>query len=110
MNLVWIFFRDSNLDEQLAVLKPQLKLAFELDLPVIIHCRDAAQPMIDLLSELRDLDICPKGVMHCWAGDSQEMQAFFGFRLFLSVLVAWLHSLKRRKHIFVLARYPKIDF
>ncbi|ABX09539.1 TatD family hydrolase [Prochlorococcus marinus] len=77
-------FRDSNLDEQLAVLKPQLKLAFELDLPVIIHCRDAAQPMIDLLSELRDLDICPKGVMHCWAGDSQEMQAFLDLGFFIS--------------------------
>ena len=39
-------FRVKNLDEQLNVLRPQLDLAVELDLPVIIHCRDAAEPML----------------------------------------------------------------
>ncbi|MEB3348670.1 MAG: TatD family hydrolase, partial [Cyanobacteriota bacterium] len=42
-------FRVANLDEQLAVLEPQLDLAVELDRPVIIHCRDAAAPMLELL-------------------------------------------------------------
>ena len=42
-------FRDKNLEEQLAVLRPQLDLAVELNLPVIVHCRDAAEPMLDEL-------------------------------------------------------------
>ena len=42
-------FRATNLDEQLAMLVPQLDLAEELDLPVIIHCRDAAEPMLSLI-------------------------------------------------------------
>ena len=43
-------YREANLDRQLAVLGPQLDLAVELDLPVIIHCRDAAAPMLELLA------------------------------------------------------------
>ena len=77
-------FRDKNLDQQLAMLRPQLDLAVELDLPVIIHCRDAAEPM---LSELRDRTArgaCPKGVMHCWSGTPEEMQGFLELGLYIS--------------------------
>ena len=37
---------DKNREEQLAMLRHQLDLAVELDLPVIVNCRDAAQPML----------------------------------------------------------------
>ena len=36
-------FKAENLSEQLSILMPQLNLAFELKLPVIVHCRDAAK-------------------------------------------------------------------
>lgn len=62
-------FKDSNLNEQIGVLKPQLSLANELDLPVIIHCRDASSPMIDLLKNLEKEGRLVRGVMHCWGGD-----------------------------------------
>ncbi|KGG13515.1 MULTISPECIES: TatD family hydrolase [Prochlorococcus] len=84
-------FRDKNLQEQLNILRPQLLLANELDLPVIIHCRDSADPMITLLSELKDSDKCPRGVMHCWAGSSTEMASFvdLGFYISFSGLVTF---------------------
>ena len=69
-------FRDSNLEEQLLVLRPQLELAFDLGLPVIIHCRDAAQPMVDELRKLHSAGRCPSGVMHCWGWTSDEMKTF----------------------------------
>ena len=77
-------FRDKNLDEQLNVLRPQLDLAVELDLPVIIHCRDAAEPM---LSELRTRQLegrCPSGVMHCWGGTPEEMHQFLELGFYIS--------------------------
>ena len=77
-------FRDSNLDEQLAVLRPQLALALELDLPVIIHCRDAAAPMLKELRELQMLGCCPRGVMHCWGGTKNEMESFLDLGLYIS--------------------------
>jgi TatD DNase family protein len=65
-------FRQKNLEEQLAVLVPQLDLAVSLDLPVIIHCRDAAEPMLALLRQRQAQGCCPRGVMHCWGGTPEE--------------------------------------
>ena len=77
-------FRDRNLEEQLAVLCPQLDLACELDLPVIIHCRDAAEPMLAELRRRHEGGACPRGVMHCWGGTPEEMAAFLELGLFIS--------------------------
>ena len=77
-------FKDSNLEEQLLVLLPQLKLAFELNLPVIIHCRDAASEMLKVLEDLHNQSCCPNGVMHCWGGTSQEMNLFLDLGFYIS--------------------------
>ncbi|MBM5799351.1 MAG: TatD family deoxyribonuclease [Cyanobacteria bacterium K_DeepCast_35m_m2_023] len=77
-------FRDNNLDEQLAVLEPQLDLACELDLPVIVHCRDAAAPMLQLLRQRAERGLCPRGVMHCWGGTPVEMAAFLELGFYIS--------------------------
>ena len=77
-------FRDSNLDEQLKVLRPQLELAIELDLPVIIHCRDAAKEMLKELCKLQKLGRCPRGVMHCWGGSKEEMDRFLELGFYIS--------------------------
>ena len=77
-------FRDKNLEEQLAVLRPQLDLAVELNLPVIIHCRDAAEPMLEELRARKAQGRCPEGVMHCWGGTPAEMHAFLAHGLYIS--------------------------
>ncbi len=77
-------FRDSNLEEQLNILIPQLELAVYLDLPVIIHCRDAASPMLEQLKKLDLLGKCPKGVMHCWGGSPEEMNSFLELGFYIS--------------------------
>lgn len=77
-------FRVKNLEEQLQVLRPQLDLAVERDLPVIIHCRDAAEPMLAELRERRDRGVCPRGVMHCWGGTPEEMEGFLDLGFYIS--------------------------
>ena len=46
------FFKNEDKTQQINALIPQMELAYELDLPVIIHCRDAANEMIDLCTDL----------------------------------------------------------
>ena len=77
-------FRNKNLEEQLRVLRPQLDLAVELDLPVIIHCRDAAEPMVRELSHRAESGNCPRGVMHCWGGTPEEMTSFISLGMLIS--------------------------
>ena len=45
-------FKNKNINNQMQALLPQLELAVEFDLPVIVHCRDAAIEMIKLFKEL----------------------------------------------------------
>ena len=42
------FFKNENKTQQIEALIPQMELAHELELPVIIHCRDAANEMIKI--------------------------------------------------------------
>lgn len=61
-------------EEQITVLKHQLDWAKELQLPVVIHSRDAYAELYDILSlsEYRDL----KGVIHSFTGTSEELMKF----------------------------------
>tara|TARA_B100000965_G_scaffold402165_1_gene427511 strand:+ start:292 stop:1083 length:792 start_codon:yes stop_codon:yes gene_type:complete len=77
-------FKSKNLTEQLSILIPQLNLAWDLDLPVIVHCRDAAKEMLDVFSKLSQDGCCPRGVMHCWSGNVMEMNKFLELGFFIS--------------------------
>ncbi len=77
-------FKATNLNDQLAILIPQLSLAYQLNLPVIVHCRDAAKEMIKVFSQLTEDGCCPRGVMHCWSGNVQDMKKFLDLDFFIS--------------------------
>jgi TatD DNase family protein len=57
-------------DVQWAAFKAQMELARELDLPVVIHNREAQEEMLHYLAEA---GLAPyKGVMHCYAGNHEQ--------------------------------------
>ncbi len=78
------FFKSENKDKQVDALIPQMELAYELDLPVIIHCRDAANEMINICNELKKRERCPRGVLHCWTGTPNEMNQFLDLGFYIS--------------------------
>jgi len=77
-------FKNNDIETQIVALLPQMKLAFDFDLPVIIHCRDAAHEMINICKDLKKDNICPRGVLHCWSGTVDEMQEFLKLGFYIS--------------------------
>ena len=78
------FFKSKNKTQQIDALIPQMELAHELDLPVIIHCRDAANEMIEICNQLSKIGKCPQGVLHCWTGTPKEMKQFLDLGFYIS--------------------------
>lgn len=85
------FYKAENQQQQKEVFEAQLSIANQLDLPVIIHCRDAAVPMRDLLQEFWSRHAPVRGVMHCWGGTPEETQWFLdlGFHISFSGIVTF---------------------
>ena len=78
------FVKGADQDRQIEAFRAQLSVAHELDLPVIIHCRDAAETVRDILQSFR-LEKGPvRGVMHCWTGTPEETQWFLDLGFYIS--------------------------
>lgn len=62
LDLYWV---KDNLELQKEIFKKQLDLALELDYPVVIHMRDSAQEIYDVVKNYQGI----RGVMHCFSAD-----------------------------------------
>ena len=69
INLYW---DKSFLAQQLDAFETQVRWASERDLPVIIHCREAFEPIIAVLRKLSAL--APHGVFHSFSGSPADLQ------------------------------------
>ncbi|MCK5132949.1 MAG: TatD family hydrolase [Candidatus Sabulitectum sp.] len=65
--------------KQFTVFQKQLELASTLNLPVILHCRNAFEEMLELLKKHP-----VRGVVHAWSRDSQLMNRFLQAGLYIS--------------------------
>jgi len=77
---------------QEASLRAHLSLAHETDLPIVIHCRDAEDRMIEIV---REVEIPPRGgVIHCFTGNADAAREFLalGFCISFSGIVTFKNS------------------
>jgi TatD DNase family protein len=85
--------------KQKDLLLKQLKLAKELDLSVVFHCRMANQDLIKLLKN--NLELKPsKAVMHCFVGTEEELMSFLklGFYIgFNGIIFKKLNNINFKK-------------
>lgn len=75
--------RYSPRDDQLRSFQQQLETANDLDLPVIIHDRDAHDDVFEILKKMGKGE--KKGVIHCYSGDQDLAAAFIELGYYISI-------------------------
>jgi len=70
-------------DDQLRSFQQQLETANDLNLPVIIHNRDAHDDVFEILKKMGKGD--KKGVIHCYSGDQDLATAFIELGYYISI-------------------------
>lgn len=74
------YWDTSTKEKQIEYFKNQLHLANELNLPVIIHDREAHQ---DTLNILKEIPVNKKGVLHCYSGSVEMANEFLKLGYYL---------------------------
>ena len=74
----------------------QLELARELDLPVIIHSRDAAEDTLQIMTEYAQ---GLRGVIHCFSGSKEMAQEYvkMGFHIGIGGVVTFKNGKKLKE-------------
>jgi len=78
------YYKAENKAQQKQAFERQLKIAHQMDLPVIIHCREAAWPLKEVVEEFWKTTGPVKGVMHCWGGTPEETDWFLDLGFYIS--------------------------
>lgn len=83
------FHNKENKEEQLNLLNTLFNLAEELNLPVIIHNRDATDDLLRLLKSHR-----LKGIIHCFSGSIETAREYLklGFKLGIGGVLTFKNS------------------
>lgn len=78
------YYDHSPRDTQIAVFRRQIRLARSLELPIIVHSRDANDETIGILSEECSDNGFPGGVMHCFGGTAAMAEALMPLGFMIS--------------------------
>ncbi len=79
---------------QIKLFEQQLELAQSLDLPVIVHSRDATADTIEILTKYR-----PRGVVHCFSGSVETAQQIVSLGMYIGLtgVVTFKNAKKARE-------------
>lgn len=78
------FYRDNSpRDAQRKWFRKQLQLAKEVDLPVVIHSRDASEEVYNIIESEQDGTL--RGVMHCFSESPEMAQKYLDLGFYISL-------------------------
>lgn len=87
-----LFWDKTFIAEQVKAFRRQVSLALDIDLPLVIHSREAFREIFDVLQEFKMRPL--KGVFHAFSGDIEtaEKAISLGFRLGIGGIVTFKNS------------------
>lgn len=74
------YWRKDNKEMQIQVFEEQVKLANELNLPIIVHDREAHEDTLKILKKHK-----PKGVVHCFSGSSEMAKEILKLGMYIGL-------------------------
>lgn len=77
LDYYWV---DNNKREQIEIFEKQILLAKELDLPILVHDRDAHADTLEILKKHK-----PKGVVHCFSGSVEMAKEIIKLGVYIGV-------------------------
>ncbi len=74
------YWEKENRELQIEVFKKQIEISKELDLPILVHDREAHADTFDLLKKYK-----PKGVVHCFSGSVEMAKEILKLGMYIGV-------------------------
>ncbi len=87
-----LYWDKTSLERQILAFKTQINWAKELDLPIVIHCRDAFEQVYEVLKEMQHEGL--RGIFHCFTGTAEQARKIIdlGFYLGIGGVVTYKNS------------------
>ena len=74
------YWRQDNKELQKKIFTEQILLAKELELPVIVHSRDAHEDTLNILRQYK-----PKGILHCFSGSVETAKEVLKLGMYIGL-------------------------
>ncbi len=93
-------------EKQLELFEAQVAFANSHDLPIIIHCRDALEDVMEVVKKYR-----PRGVVHCFSGSAETALEFVRLGMYIGFTgVLSFKNAKKVKKAFLAVPHDKFLF
>lgn len=80
-----LYWDSSTLEVQRYAFEKQIIWASQLDLPIVIHCRDAFDAVFETLEALRTKGTKVEGILHCFTGTLEQARRAIALDLALGI-------------------------
>lgn len=78
-----LYWDKSTLADQQDAFRRQIKLAKQYKLPIVIHCREAFDPIFEILEEEKSADLF--GIFHCFTGNLEQAHQAISYNMKLGI-------------------------
>lgn len=87
-----LYWDKTTLDIQIEAFKIQIGWAKEMKLPIVVHCRNSFDEVLQVLKEEQDENL--RGILHCFTGTLEQAQELIdmGFYLGIGGVVTYKNS------------------
>ena len=78
-----LYWDKSTLNKQQEAFRTQIGWAKQMELPIVIHCREAFDEIFEILDELNDEKL--RGIFHCFTGNAEQAKKVIDLGFFLGI-------------------------